>query len=275
MARLADQEGGHRARSHRRAAARLDRRGEPGLPEQVENLLIAGYVVEADKARPRAGRPANRPSSRTLPDDLVLRSQELRTQESSRPRPSGRGSFRIPREPIRTARSVHALADAIRRNAKSRADADKDLAAELDRHAATLGLTDDVAGGYLACAPTAPLGPPAATTDDTQTVRVPQPLISEKENAFYHAHLDSVERLTVGLRQVNWQVLEDLASAGDDVDQDLIISALRQAARHDEHEIALSAPLRKAGDEAIALLRQRARKPAPVPVPAPRPPVLR
>ena len=49
----------------------------------------------------------------------------------------------------------------------------------------------------------------------------------------------------------------------DDVDQALIISALRQAARRDEHEMALAAPLRKAGDEAIALLRKRARKPAP------------
>ena len=148
-------------------------------------------------------------------------------------------------------------------------DAAKDLAAELDRHAATLGLTDDAERQATSRALTALLGRLAATTDDTQTVRVLAAADLQKDNAFYHAHLDSAERLTAALRQVNWQVLEDLAAAGDDVDQALIISALRQAARHDEHEIALAAPLRKAGDEAIALLRQRARKPAPAPVPAP------
>ena len=243
---------------------------QPGLPEQVQNLLIACYAVQADKAWLRAGRPAEPPKLDKFPDDLVLRSQELPTQEefdiaSAR----AAGIFRIQRQPVRTARSVHALADAIRRNAKGRLDAAKDLAAELDRHAATLGLTDDADRQATSRVLTALLGRLAATTDDTQTVRVLAAADLQKDNAFYYAHLDSAERLTAALRQVNWQVLEDLAAAGDDVDQALIISALRQAARRDEHEMALAAPLRKAGDDAIALLRQRARKPAPAPVPAP------
>ena len=124
--------------------------------------------------------------------------------------------------------------------------------------------TDDADRQVTSRVLTALLGRLAATTDDTQTVRVLAAADLQKDNAFYYAHLDSAERLTAALRQVNWQVLEDLAAAGDDVDQALIISALRQAARRDEHEIALAAPLRKAGDEAIALLRQRARKPAPI-----------
>ena len=78
-----------------------------------------------------------------MPDDLVLRSQELPTQEefdlaSAR----AAGIFRIQRQPVRTARSVHALADADPPQRQGRLDAAKDLAAELDRHTATLGLDD-------------------------------------------------------------------------------------------------------------------------------------
>lgn len=167
---------------------------------------------------------------------------------------------------------MQALADAIRRNANGRLEAARGLAAELDRHAVELGLTDNSERRATSRALTPLLGSLAATTDDTQTVRVLAGADLRKENAFFYAHLDSAERLTTALREVNWPVLEDFAVAGDDVDQALIISALRQAAERDEHEVALARPLRKASDEAIALLRERARKPVPAPVPAPTPP---
>ena len=71
-------------------------------------------------------------------------------------------------------------------------------------------------------------------------------------------------------------MLDDFASAGDaaegDTEASLITSALRQAARRDEHEMALAVPLRKAAEDAITLLRQRARKREPVP-PVVTPPV--
>jgi len=195
----------------------------------------------------------------------VLRSQELPTQEefdiaSAR----AAGIFRIQRQPVRTARSVHALAEAIRRNASGRLEAAKDLAAELDRHAAELGLSDDAERQATSRALTPLIGRLAATTDDTQTVRVLAAADLQKDNAFFYAHLDSAERLTTALRQVNWAVLEDLAVADGGLEQALI-SGLRQAAERDEHEVALAAPLRKAGEEAIALLRERARQPAPAP----------
>ena len=215
---------------------------QPGLPEQVQNLLIACYAVQADKAWLRAGRPAEQPKIDKFPDDLMLRSQELPTQEefdiaSAR----AAGIFRIQRQPVRTARSVHALAEAIRRNANGRLDAARDLAAELDRHAAELGLSDDAERQATSRALTPLLGSLAATTDDTQTVRVLAAADLRKDNAFFYAHLDSAERLTTALREVNWSVLEDFAAADDDVEQALIISALRQAAERDEHEVALAA----------------------------------
>lgn len=241
---------------------------QPGLPQPVQNLLIASYAVQADKAWLRAGRPAEPPKLEKMPDDLVLRSQELPTQEEfDTATDRAQGIFRISRQPVRTARSVHTLADAIRRNAGGRLDAAKELATELDRHAATLGLNDDADRQATSHRLTALLGRLAATTDDTQTVRVLADADLQKDNAFYHAHLDSAQQLTTALRQVNWQVLEDFAAASEDLDQSLIISALRQAARRDEHEMPLTSLLRTAGDDAIALLRKRARKPEPAPAP--------
>ena len=61
---------------------------------------------------------------------------------------------------------------------------------------------------------------------------------------------------------MNWQVLDELAAADDgDAEAAVIVSALRQAARRDEQEIALGAPLRKASEDAIALFMERAKKP--------------
>jgi hypothetical protein len=161
---------------------------------------------------------------------------------------------------------VHALAEAIRRNAKGRLEAARDLAAELDRHAAELGLSDDAERQATSRVLTALLDRLAATTDDTQTVRVLAAADLRKDNAFFYAHLDGAERLTTALRQVNWAVLGDLAATDGDLERALI-SGLRLAAERDEHEVALTAPLRKAGEDAIALLRERARQPTPPPVP--------
>lgn len=235
---------------------------QPGLPEQVQNLLIACYAVQADKAWLRGGHPAEPPGLDRMQDDFVLRSQELPIQEefdlaSAR----AAGIFRTSRQPVRTTRSVHALADAIRRNAKGRLEAAKDLAAELDRHAATLGLDAAADRQVTSRQLTGMLSRLAATTDDTQTVRVLAAADLPRENAFYYAHLDSAERLTTALRQVNWQVLDELAVRDGDAESAVIVSALRQAARRDEQEIALAAPLRKASDDAITLFLSRSKQP--------------
>ena len=123
MARPADEEGGLRA--PRSPSAQL--RGwigdeQPGLPEQVQNLLIvACYAIQADKAWLRGGRPVEPPKLDKIPDDMVLRSQELPTpEEFELASTRAAGIFRVTREPVRTARSVHALADEIRRNAQGR-----------------------------------------------------------------------------------------------------------------------------------------------------------
>jgi hypothetical protein len=237
---------------------------QPGLPEQVQSLLIACYAAQADKAWLRSGRPAEPSGLDKMPDDLVLRSQELPTaEEFDLASARANGIFRVERQPVRTARSVHVLADAIRGDARRYLEAAENLAAEFGRHTTTLGLDDDADRQGTSRVLTGLLSRLAATTDDTQTIRVLAAADLPRDNAFYYEHLDSAERLTSALRQVNWQVLDDLAAREGDAEAAVIVSALRQAARRDEQEIALTAPLRKASDDAIALFLNRSKKQEP------------
>ena len=233
---------------------------QPGLPEIVQNLIIASYAIQADKAWVRAGRPIEAPKLDKITSDMVLRSQELPSEEEFETASArAQGIFRIQRQPVRSVRSVHALADAIRRNATGRLPVAQDLAAELAGHASTLGLSDDEPRMATSAAITALLGKLAATTDDTETVRVLAAADLPRENAFYQAHLGSAEMVTTALRTANWTVLDQLAGRADDAQAAAILSVLQQAARHDEHEVALGAPLRKADADAIALFMERAR----------------
>jgi hypothetical protein len=192
---------------------------------------------------------------------MTLRSQELPTPEefelaSSR----AAGIFHIAREPVRTARSVHALAVKVRQKAQDRLAPARDLAAKLAAHTATLGLAEESPRLATAGVVTGLLGRLAATTDDTETLRVLAKAELSRDNAFYQAHTDNAEVVTQVLRTANWDVLDSLAAGEADADAAAIVSALRQAARHDEHEVALSGPLKTAARDALALVMTRAQQ---------------
>ena len=145
MARPADQEGGHRSRrSPSRSCAAGSARSSRACPSRCRTC--SSPATRSRPTRHGCGPAArsSRPSSTRFPTTWCSAARSCRPRRSSTLASArAAGIFRIQRQPVRTARSVHALADAIRRNAKGRLDAAKDLAAELDRHAATLGLTDD------------------------------------------------------------------------------------------------------------------------------------
>jgi len=243
---------------------------EPGLPEIVQNLIIASYAIQADKAWVRAGRTVEAPKLDKITSDMVLRSQELPSEaEFETASARAQGIFRIPRQPVRSVRSVHALAEDIRGKAPGRLSAAQELGAELADHASTLGLSDDEPRMAASAAITALLGKLAATTDDTETVRVLAAAELPRENAFYQAHLDSAETVKTALRTANWTVLDQLAGLTDDAQAAAILSVLQQAARHDEHEVPLGTPLRKADADAIALFMARAKSTGTPPVDTP------
>src|SRR5260370_32606153 len=91
---------------------------QPGLPAVVQNLVIAGYAIQADKAWLRGDKPYPTPRLDQIASDMTLRSQELPTHEefglaSAR----AQGIFGIARQPVRSGRSGQVLAAASKPNA--------------------------------------------------------------------------------------------------------------------------------------------------------------
>jgi hypothetical protein len=243
---------------------------QPGLPVAVQNLIVACYAIQADKAWFRRDVPQEAPALGRITDDLALRSQELPTEEEFvAAGKRAEGIFRIKPQPVLSARSVQALAQAAQGYAREHQGNAEALAAELDKHARTLGLDDDdprVRTARVICALLSRL---TAAPDATTVVRE---LAAElpRENAIYLAHLESAELLVGVLRERNWRVLDDIAARADEQGQEqasAVIEPLRRAARHDEHELRLAGPLRTADKAALDLMMEWTRHSALTVVP--------
>ena len=77
------------------------------------------------------------PDLTKLADDMLLRGQELPTEEEFEDASvRAHGIFGVPREPVRSARATHATAEAVRQRVRELLPAAESLAAELGRHAA-------------------------------------------------------------------------------------------------------------------------------------------
>src|SRR6202453_3883303 len=251
---------------------------QPGRPGSVRDLVVVCYAIQADKAWTRGGQPITMPPLTRLHDDMVLRGQELPTEdEFERASRRAQGIFQVTAQPVLSTRSTELTARAVRERAGALLPAAESLAGELDRHAKTLGLDEEQPRLVTSRAITALLTRLVAPIDSTQSVRLLATAELSRENAIYLAHLTSADVLTAVLRGRNWQVLNDLAdrtAAGEDAEAAAIISALRAAARHDEHEAPLAGPLRNADQAGLDLIMSRTKTP-PVPPPAPQPgPVL-
>ncbi len=244
---------------------------QPGLPGSVRDLVVVCYAIQADKAWRRAGQPMEMPSLLRLTDDMVLRGQELPTpDEFERASRRAEGIFGLKREPVRTTRSTEALARALRQKALADLPAVESLDAELDKHAATLGLDGTRPRMVTSRIVRTLLAQLSAASDPTANLRVLAAADLPRENAIYQAHIESAAELTGELRGLNWRVLDEFAMSGDPQGA-AILAPLRDAARRDEHEIQLARPLRRADSEALDLVLSRQREPAPAPIPIPAP----
>jgi hypothetical protein len=243
---------------------------QPGLPAAVRDLVVVCYAIQADKAWVRAGQPIEQPPLGKLADDMALRGQQLPSEEEfDLASHRALGIFKVAREPVRSARSTQAVAQAVRRGASAALPAATSLATELDKHADTLGLDGDQSRRNTSEIITSLLHRLAATTDPAQTLRLLARAELPRENAIYAAHLATAETLASVLQGRNWQVLDQLAASGDDLEGAAIIAVLQRAARHDEHEMPLAEPLRKADKDALDLIMSRRATPPPPPPPPP------
>jgi hypothetical protein len=115
--------------------------------------------------------------------------------------------------------------------------------------------------------------------DATATLRALAAAELTKDNAIYQVHLNTAGALAAELAHLKWDVLDDLAARADETGQHeatAIIDRLRDAARRDEHAIALAPRLREADRAALDLVIRWTRKQEPTrtqpdPGTAPRP----
>ena len=228
---------------------------QPGLPADVQTLVIACYAIQADKAWLRGGQPIQMPMLTRITDDMALRGTELPAEEEfDRASRRAESIFGTARQPVRTARSVQAISQDVQSKASRWLRVAEELAAELSAHAKTLGLAGDAPRMGTSRIVTNLLARLTAASGATAVLRELATMDLPRENAIYAAHLKEAESLTAVLRGRNWQVLDDLAVRADDdarasddgrAEAVAIITALRAAARRDEHETPLAAPLRR------------------------------
>jgi hypothetical protein len=103
-----------------------------------------------------------------------------------------------------------------------------------------------------------------AAADATAVLRELADADLPRDNAIYQVHMTSAGALATALEGLNWTVLDDIAARADDAGQPeaaTVVAGLRDAARRDEHAIALAPQLGEADRAALALVMQWTRKP--------------
>lgn len=247
---------------------------QPGLPEAVQDLVVACYAIQADRAWTRGGQQITPPQLGRIAPDMTLRSQELPSaEEFERASARAGGMFGTARQPVRSARAVHAIAAEARRRAGDLLPAAETLAGKLAEHRDTLGLDDAAPRVVTARAVASVLERLAGTLDDTALLRALSGADLPRENAIYRASLDGARSVAGTLANVRWQIVDQLPGLADGGEKaeaaGTILNELRSAARRDEHETGLAAALSRAEKAAINLIITSPRPPQPPPPPSP------
>jgi hypothetical protein len=233
---------------------------QEGLPPLVIDLLVCCFAVQSDRAWLRGGQPIRPPELGKLTSDMVLRRQELPDDsEFASANTRSDAIFGLPRQPVRSTRSVQALAEGLRRAAGMLLPAAESLVTELARHAGTLGLNAESPRLVTARAAANLLNQLAAMTDATALLRALAHADLPREGVIYRASLASAQLLADQIAALKWDVLDrTTALAGDrgpDAERASLVTAqLRAVAQRDEHEIALGSAVRAADTAATKLL---------------------
>jgi hypothetical protein len=116
---------------------------QPGLPPDVANLVVCAYALMRERAWVRAGQIVQRPDLRNIPGDYALRPLELPSPEEFEAADRRAAElFQQPRQQVRSPRTVHALADRLRRVAGDLLQLTEALVDGLERHTGLLGLDE-------------------------------------------------------------------------------------------------------------------------------------
>ncbi|WP_433151966.1 phage resistance protein [Actinomadura nitritigenes] len=247
---------------------------QPGLPTDVANVVVCAYALMRARAWVRGGRVVPQPDVKNIPGDYVLRPQELPSAEEFETADRrAHELFRLARQQVRSPRSVHALADQLRRAAGPLLPDTEALVTELERHAELLGLGED---DRTTAARTAQrLIEDLVGKEDTPLLRSLAGFgLGDVQPTALGVTLREARSVSEALAKADWQVLGRLTTlvevGGDKAERAaLILDRLRAVARRDEQAAPLASALTEARQSTLDLIIV---DPDPDPVPPPPPP---
>ncbi|MFD3683896.1 DUF6079 family protein [Nocardiopsis sp. NPDC058631] len=257
-----------------------DREDGRGLPEDVVDLLVQVYAIQSDRAWIRAGKRYTGVGFGQLSDDIVLRRQELPSQEDfDRANERAEKVFGLTRQPVLNARAVQRMAEQLKEQAQRKQAPTEHLVRQLTAHSDILGLDEEAPRLRTARATDELLGRMRGLTDDTALVSVLGQADLPEEGAVYKAGVDGADSLAQALAAAQWDTLRALTqiagTGGTDARKaEQTLADLREAARHNAHSKNLATVLSAANRDAVALLVSRAKAKDPVDPPLPPPPVV-
>ncbi|WP_017604990.1 DUF6079 family protein [Nocardiopsis alkaliphila] len=239
-----------------------------GLPEDVVDLLVMVYAVQSDRAWIRAGKRYTGAEIGRLSDEIVLRRQELPSEEDfARANERAQSIFALPSQPLLNSRSVQRLAEQLKEQAHRFQASNEHLVRELTKHAKLLGLDEEAPRLRTARAADELLGRLSGLTDDTALVNALGQADLPEEGGIYRTGMAGAGNLAQALAAARWDLLEALEtitrSGGEHSGTaERILTELREAARHNEHAVRLATELSKANSAASALNNQIVREAA-------------
>ncbi|WP_047867701.1 DUF6079 family protein [Nocardiopsis sp. RV163] len=237
-----------------------DREDGRGLPEDVVDLLVQVYAIQSDRAWIRAGKRYTDIGFGRLSGDIVLRRQELPSQEDfDRANERAAKIFGLTRQPVLNARAVQRMAEQLKEQAGRWQAASESLLRELNRHTRVLGLNEQAPRLRTARACDELLNRLRGLADDTALVSALGQADLPEEASVYKTSMAGAANLAQALDAVQWDMLDALQQiaqgGGDDSEQAArILADLQEAARHNEHGKRLATVLSATNKAVVTLL---------------------
>ncbi|MBX6766576.1 MAG: phage resistance protein, partial [Actinomadura rubrobrunea] len=275
--RLAAQKGLHGDISVAQLRAMVDEE-QPGLPPDVVNLVISAYALMRARAWVRRDQIVPQPDLKNIPGDIVLRPQALPSPEEFETADRlAADIFQLSRQQVRSPRSVHALADQLRRKAGLLLPHTGTLVTELERHADLLGLDGGEQEERLSTARTAhELVEALVGKEDTELLEsLARFDLRDLDPVACKVSLREAQAVADALAAADWPLLgrlPSLAESGGDTAERarLALDRLRSVARRDEQAARLADALTEAKNAVVAILTDSApAKPVSPPDPGP------
>lgn len=244
----------------------IDRPQLRGLPEEIENLLILVFALQANRSFFRHGVAHEEASLDRLPGELELRAQPLPSAEEwEQAKQRAAALFGLVINGPLTWANVKQLAGQMQAKVEA-GQAGARLAEQIASAASRLG----VAAEQLAAAARSRTAGAVGQLFQSLQRREPTPCLQqlalarvETSAAAMGKCLASAADVLAALKDVPWSLLESLAQIADGRQEQAraVLEGLRQSLLADEHVRGLAQALRDARDEAYRLLAQAPAQP--------------